>query len=119
MTRYDSQQAMRPRRPSDGTVRFTAGVRSAIAVAAEGAFLSHSAAARYGIALATFVVAAVARWALMPVFGSALPYISFYPAIMVSAWYGGLRPGLLTTALGAITALALWPAGGAGASSLI
>jgi signal transduction histidine kinase/CheY-like chemotaxis protein len=74
---------------------------------------------RYGIAIATFVVAALLRWALMPVFGSSLPYITFYPAIMVTAWYGGLAPGLLTTAMGAIAVLALWPAGGLGAASLI
>ena len=56
----------------------------------------------------------------MPVFGSALPYITFYPAIMLSAWYGGFWPGAVMTVLGALTAVSLWPVGSrASAISLV
>src|SRR5262249_51725283 len=30
------------------------------------------------------------------------PFTFFYPAVMFSAWYGGLGPGLLATGLGAV-----------------
>jgi signal transduction histidine kinase/CheY-like chemotaxis protein len=73
--------------------------------------VAHSIGARYGIVLATFLVAAGVRWALIPVFGSALPFITFYPGIMLSAWFGGLWPGVLMTVLGAAAALAFWPVG--------
>jgi signal transduction histidine kinase/CheY-like chemotaxis protein len=75
------------------------------------AFDVRSLGTRYGIVLLTFSIAAAIRWALIPVFGSALPYITFYPAIMLSAWYGGLWPGLLMTLLGAAAVLTLWPVG--------
>ena len=57
-------------------------------------------ALRYSIAVVAFAIVGGARWALIPVWGTAFPFITYYPAIMVSAWYGGLWPGLLTTALG-------------------
>jgi PAS domain S-box-containing protein len=34
-----------------------------------------------------------------------VPYLQFYPAILVAAWYGGLGPGLLATALSASIAM--------------
>ena len=56
----------------------------------------------------------------MPVFGSALPYITFYPAIMLSAWYGGFWPGAVMTVLGGLAAVSLWPVGSrASAISLV
>jgi signal transduction histidine kinase/DNA-binding NarL/FixJ family response regulator len=66
---------------------------------------------RYGIVLGVFAIAATVRWALIPVFGAALPYITFYPAIMLSAWYGGFSPGIVMTFLGAIAVVTLWPIG--------
>lgn len=68
---------------------------------------------RYGIVVGAFSVAAAIRWALIPIFGMALPYITFYPAIMLSAWYGGLWPGVLVTLLGAAAVGTLWPIGSA------
>ena len=38
--------------------------------------------------------------------GSGVPFLFFYPAIFVAAWYGGMRPGLLATILA--TGLALY-----------
>jgi PAS domain S-box-containing protein len=38
-------------------------------------------------------------------FGGNVPYLQFFPAILVAAWYGGLGPGVLATALSAIAAM--------------
>ncbi|HSQ02416.1 MAG TPA: ATP-binding protein [Burkholderiales bacterium] len=66
---------------------------------------------RYGIVLGAFTIAATIRWALVPVFGTALPYITFYPAIMLCAWHGGFSPGVVMTLLGAVAVTMLWPIG--------
>jgi len=58
----------------------------------------------YSLAVLSTVVALLLRWLLMPVLGTASPYILFYPAIAVSSWYGGLQPGLLATGLSAFLA---------------
>ena len=73
--------------------------------------LAKSVGARYGIVLVTFSLTAAIRWTLIPVFGPALPFITFYPGIILCAWYGGLWPGVLMTALGAVAAVTLWPVG--------
>ena len=73
--------------------------------------LAKSVGARSGIVLVTFSLTAAIRWTLIPVFGPALPFITFYPGIILCAWYGGLWPGVLMTALGAVAAVTLWPGG--------
>src|SRR6266700_2836745 len=66
-------------------------------------------AARYAIALEVVVIAAVVRWALNPVWGALeLPFITFYPGVMLTAWLGGFGPGLLTTFLSAALADYFW-----------
>ena len=42
------------------------------------------------------------------------PFLFFWSAVAVAAWYGGLRPGLAALGLSAIAASALLPAAGAG-----
>jgi PAS domain S-box-containing protein len=64
--------------------------------------------ARYGSAIAIIAVAAALRFALSPVWGVGLPYITFYPAVMCSAWLGGIGPGLVATALSALIADYFW-----------
>lgn len=63
---------------------------------------------RYAIALAAAAGGLLIRLALEPVWGAELPYITLFPAIMVSAWAGGLGPGLLTTFLAAVGAAYFW-----------
>jgi PAS domain S-box-containing protein len=46
--------------------------------------------------------------ALDPIWGERLPYITLFPAIMVSAWFGGFGPGLTTTLLSAVGAAYFW-----------
>src|SRR4029453_10816196 len=63
--------------------------------------------ARYAIAVAAAAVAVLVRLAFASLWGPFdLPFITFFPAVMVSAWLGGLGPGLLTTFLAAV--LAKW-----------
>src|SRR5262245_24510766 len=64
--------------------------------------------ARYGTALAGAALAVLIRALLTPLWGMKVPFITLYPAVALSAWYGGLGPGLVTTALCAIAAASLW-----------
>lgn len=63
---------------------------------------------RYTIALATVFLGLVARLALEPVWQARLPYITLFPAIMLSAGFGGFGPGLTTTLLTALGAAYFW-----------
>jgi PAS domain S-box-containing protein len=77
-----------------------------------GGFISRrvihlSPVARYGIAIVAAEAATVLHLVLDPIWHIQLPYIVFYPAVMISAWFGGLRPGALTI-LSAIAADFFW-----------
>jgi K+-sensing histidine kinase KdpD len=61
--------------------------------------------ARYVVSILTVALTLGIRLALNPLFGGRYPYIVFFLAVMVAAWYGGLGPGLLATALTAFSAL--------------
>jgi PAS domain S-box-containing protein len=63
---------------------------------------------RYGVALVIAALAVLLREALTPLWGHQLPFLTLFPAVYLSAWYGGLGPGLVTTALCAIAATYLW-----------
>ncbi|HTE20622.1 MAG TPA: DUF4118 domain-containing protein, partial [Armatimonadota bacterium] len=54
---------------------------------------------RYGAAIVISVLAVVLRLSLLGPLGGRNPFLFFYPAIMVSSWYGGFGPGLLATTL--------------------
>ena len=61
------------------------------------------------IGAAAIALAAVAlRLLLDSVWGARLPFITLFPAVMLSAWLGGLGPGLLTTVVGSVAAMYLW-----------
>jgi PAS domain S-box-containing protein len=57
---------------------------------------------RYAIALLAAVVAFVASYLTWPILNT-LPWFFFFAAIMVSAWFGGQGPSLLTTAILVVT----------------
>jgi len=63
---------------------------------------------RYAVAIACALAAIVARMSLASVWGLEFPYFTFYPAVLLAAWVGGLGPGLLTTGLCALAAVYLW-----------
>lgn len=63
-------------------------------------------AARYSIALAASLLAALLRLALEGVWSPVgYPLSTFYPAVMLSAWLGGIGPGLISTAISTIAAI--------------
>lgn len=63
--------------------------------------------APYLVAVLAVLAALLLRWPFAPVFGPAVPYITFFPAVLVAAYFGGFLPGLLATALGAAAAVYL------------
>jgi DNA-binding LytR/AlgR family response regulator len=58
----------------------------------------------YGVAGVSTALATLAQFPLRPLVGSQHPYSFFYVAVMVTAWYGGLRRALLALTLGALSA---------------
>jgi PAS domain S-box-containing protein len=61
--------------------------------------------ARYAVSIGCVVLGWLAREALTPAIGpTALPFIFFFPAVAMAAWYGRFGPGALTTVLSGGTA---------------
>jgi PAS domain S-box-containing protein len=63
---------------------------------------------RYLIAVALAFAAAAAQVLLSTIWGDYVPFLMFFPAIVVSALAGGFGPGLVTTVLGALCANYFW-----------
>lgn len=57
------------------------------------------------LVLVPVLVVMLARWLLLPVLGTKVPFLLLWPAVLFSAWFGGLVPGLLTTLLAALCEL--------------
>lgn len=57
---------------------------------------------RYGVALGVTVLALWLRMELDLAFIKSSPFLIFTPVVMLGAWYGGLGPGLVATAAGAM-----------------
>ena len=60
----------------------------------------------YLIAIVATAAVAAVRLAISDTVGNFAPIVTFNVAIVIAAWYGGLGPGLLATALSALTACA-------------
>ena len=58
----------------------------------------------YGVAVLATAVCLVVRWPLWPILGDAVPHMTFFPAVVVVAYFGGFWPGLLATILSAVAA---------------
>ncbi len=65
-------------------------------------------ARRYGLGVVLVLVSIVARMATVPTSSVRVGYLVFYPAVVITAWYGGLLPGLLTTGLAALAIMYFW-----------
>jgi two-component system sensor kinase FixL len=76
---------------------------------------------RYAIALVTVLLGWVIRALLSPALPSSESvYIYFVPSVLISAWFGGVGPGLVATAFSIIVADFLLPGGpGLTSSSII
>jgi signal transduction histidine kinase len=59
-----------------------------------------------GFAVAILATAAclLVRWPLWPVLGDAVPHMTFFPAVVLGAYFGGFWPGLLATFLSLLAA---------------
>jgi two-component system sensor kinase FixL len=64
-----------------------------------------SAVAGYGLAITAVAAAFGLRLFLQPWLGDSAPYLQFFPAILIVAWYGGFRPGAAATTLAALIAM--------------
>jgi two-component system, LuxR family, sensor kinase FixL len=58
----------------------------------------------YAIALVAVAVSLLFRYVVRDSLGVKVPYLQFYPAIILAASYGGLGPGILATAISALAA---------------
>jgi diguanylate cyclase (GGDEF)-like protein len=64
---------------------------------------------RYAFAVVLIAVAAAVRiWPLQEL-DSRLAWLTFYPAVVMVAFYGGFLPGFLATVLACIAVAVLWP----------
>jgi signal transduction histidine kinase len=63
---------------------------------------------RYGVAIAAALAGITVRYLMSPEWGRDLPFIPLFPAIALSAWFGGFGTGALTTCLSAAGAAYLW-----------
>ena len=63
--------------------------------------------ARYVVAVVLIGAALAVRYALRSWLGPSVPYLQFFPAILIGAWYGGLGPGVLATVTASLAAMYL------------
>ncbi len=64
--------------------------------------------AAYGIAVAAVALATLARWIVGGQVVEGLPFITYYPAIIIATLAGGFWPGVLATVLSSAAALYLF-----------
>jgi two-component system sensor kinase FixL len=62
-------------------------------------------ALHYIVAVGAVGASLLFRYPLRESFGVKAPYLQFYPAVILAAWYGGLGPGIVATGLSALAAM--------------
>src|SRR5438445_10399758 len=60
--------------------------------------------AAYGIAIGLVAFATLTRWAMGDYIGAHIPFITFFPAIIIGALLGGVWPGVCATILAVLAA---------------
>ena len=68
---------------------------------------TRSRAGSYAVALLSVGVGIALPLVTKPFVGQSAPWISFIPAVLLSAWYGGFIPGLMTTGLLVVVTLTM------------
>ena len=63
---------------------------------------------RYSVAVAVVLIAAVLRLVFLQALGTSFAFLTFYPAVMLAALYGGGRAGALATFAGILFADYFW-----------
>ena len=66
--------------------------------------MSHTLLIKYGVAVLVVGLALGLRLLLHPFLGAYVPFITFFFAVMVAAWFGGLGPGVAAAILSTIVA---------------
>ncbi len=64
--------------------------------------------AGYAIAGGAFALSLAFRYLVRDTFGLSLPYLQFYPVVILSSWFGGTGSGLLATGASALAAMYLF-----------
>ncbi|HEY7062586.1 MAG TPA: response regulator [Chloroflexota bacterium] len=67
---------------------------------------THQVMSRYGLATVVSIAALAITWLFLPAFGRSV-FAVFYLAVLLSAWRGGLGPGLLAMVVGAVANIVL------------
>ncbi|QSF54052.1 sensor histidine kinase [Brevundimonas fontaquae] len=62
----------------------------------------------YAFAITAWAVAFGLRYGLAPWFPPGFPYLTFFPAVVLVAFYAGLRPAVLTATLSGLSAWWFW-----------
>ncbi|KAF0235270.1 MAG: two-component hybrid sensor and [Desulfovibrionaceae bacterium] len=73
---------------------------------------------RYALAVLVVLLAAGVRVLFLGALGARVPYVTFFPAVMLASLYGGVGPGLLATCLSALCALLIQMGGNSYAMDL-
>src|SRR5207244_2001414 len=60
--------------------------------------------AAYGLAFVLIALATFIRWLVGEYVGAQVPFITFYPAIIIATIVGGLWPGIVATILSSLAA---------------
>jgi two-component system, sensor histidine kinase and response regulator len=60
--------------------------------------------AAYAVVVVSTAITFAVRLLVWPALGDSVAHMAFFPAVMIAAYYGGFRPGLLATLLGALIA---------------
>jgi PAS domain S-box-containing protein len=61
-------------------------------------------AVTYGLAIGVVLIGLLLRLVANPFLGPTVPYLSFFPAILIASWFGGLGPGIVAAVVSAIAA---------------
>ena len=59
---------------------------------------------RYGFAVIVVALASIIRFVLRPIIPTGFPFLTFFLAVMLAAWRGGLGPGLFASVLSTVVA---------------
>ena len=62
-------------------------------------------AVRYAAPFLLVLTSLLVRLTFQRWLGVSVPYLHFFPAVMIAAWFGGLGPGIVATLLSAATAV--------------
>ena len=62
-------------------------------------YTTRGAPLRYGFGLAMVVGAVLLRFALQPLLGPSLPFLTMFSAVVLAAWFGGWKVGIFATLL--------------------